>query len=298
MFGSLIDFQTSPEAFFRAFRSFTSPDDFIFQRPTPTYPRPHSMVRQRGSPIPVQLVRTSKPVVERTQEDFGTRISFSPRPTPPSPPRSPSPPPPRSRNLSPPRSPAPSPESSPPSSPRSSPSSPRSSSTPVQPESPLTPSQILKKRLNLYGMKEKTEISGDGNCQFSAVADQLCDNPGAHAQIRKLAVKWLRANPHYTLPNRTVLKDYLQTEFFPSWNDYCDYMQQTGTWGDHYTLIAVSEVFNVKIVILTSMDVDPSVDPFTVIVPKRWKTEGTGKTIYLSHLHELHYGSVTSSNDA
>jgi len=163
-----------------------------------------------------------------------------------------------------------------------------SSSPEVYPEKGLSQT-FLDERLSLYGLKEKTKIKGDGNCQFAGCADQLFDDATKHSEIRKAACDWLRKNSSYKLPNQTTIHDYLQTEFFPTWDDYCDYMSQDGMWGDHFTLIAIAEIYQTKIVVVSSMEVKPGIDPFTVIVPKIWNGS---KIIYLSHLHELHYSSV------
>jgi len=52
-------------------------------------------------------------------------------------------------------------------------------------QQPKSSDQILRDRLSLYGLKEKTRIKGDGNCQFSSVADQLFDDPDRHPEVRK-----------------------------------------------------------------------------------------------------------------
>lgn len=44
----------------------------------------------------------------------------------------------------------------------------------------------MEKRIALFGLKEKTPIAGDGNCQFAAVSDQMYDSPKYHAGIRLL----------------------------------------------------------------------------------------------------------------
>jgi len=160
-------------------------------------------------------------------------------------------------------------------------------SVPVPRQSSKSSDEMLRNRLALYGLKEKTRIKGDGNCQFSSCADQLFGDPDRHPEVRKAAVEWLRDHADYKLPNSTMIGDYLQTEFFPAWEDYIEYMGQNGIWGDHFTLLAIAEVYKIKIVIVSSMDVDPGIDPFTVIVPKHWN-----QTIYISHLHELHYSSL------
>jgi len=151
--------------------------------------------------------------------------------------------------------------------------------------------KILNQRLELYGLKEKTQILGDGNCQFAAIADQIYGDPEYAQKVREFAVAWLRKNPDFKLRNGATIKDFLQVEFFPTWEDYCDYMETPGMWGDHLTLTAISELYNTRIFILSSVE---GTDPSTIIVPSKWSE---GKTIYLSHLHELHYGSLTPADD-
>jgi len=177
----------------------------------------------------------------------------------------------------------------------------RSSLAPKTPSSPsITPTlsqptpktkttdEMLRDRLSLYGLKEKTNIKGDGNCQFASCADQLFNDPEKYDEVRKEAVDWLLVNKDYKLPNSTTFEDYLQTEFFPCWEDYIEHMSQDGIWGDHFTLLAIAEVYKTKIVVVSSMVVEPGIDPFTIIIPKHFT-----KTIYISHLHELHYSSLS-----
>jgi len=164
--------------------------------------------------------------------------------------------------------------------------------TPSVPIPQKSSDQMLRDRLKLYGLKEKTKIKGDGNCQFASCADQFFDDPDKCTEVRQAVVEWLKKNQHYRLPNGTTIGDYLQTEFFPTWNDYVHYMSQDKIWGDHFTLLAIAEVYQTKIVIVSSMDVDPGIDPFTVIVPQKWT-----KTIYISHLHELHYSSLCPDDE-
>jgi len=149
----------------------------------------------------------------------------------------------------------------------------------------------LTERLGLYGLKEKTRIAADGNCQFAACSDQLYGTPAHHLTVRYAAVNWLRQNQDFVLPNQTKIRDFLQTDFFPTWEDYCTYMNQPGIWGDHLTLIAISQAFDAKIIIISSVEVNPGIDPFTVIAPRVTK-----RVLYLSHLHELHYSSLTLDN--
>uniref|UniRef100_A0A8R7PG26 OTU domain-containing protein n=1 Tax=Triticum urartu TaxID=4572 RepID=A0A8R7PG26_TRIUA len=50
----------------------------------------------------------------------------------------------------------------------------------------------LHDRLNAYGLFE-VRVSGDGNCQFRALSDQLYRSPEYHKHVRKEIVKQLKA---------------------------------------------------------------------------------------------------------
>lgn len=151
--------------------------------------------------------------------------------------------------------------------------------------------QRLLDRFKLFGVREKKRIEGDGNCQFSAVSDQLFDTTKYHLDIRQHVAHWLNNNPDYEIENGTFLRDFLETDCYGTWSEYCQTMAQEGTWGDHMTLVAISELFKCTIVILSSVELDgKSTDPITVITPRRSDSQ---KVILLSHLHENHYGSLT-----
>jgi len=148
----------------------------------------------------------------------------------------------------------------------------------------------LLERFRLFGVREKRSIDGDGNCQFAAISDQLFNNPKLHLEIRRIIVYWLRRNQNYEVEKGVRLIDFLETECFGSWEGYCDYMSKEQVWGDHMTLIAATEVFKCTILILSSVQTGASSDPITVIEPKKASSD---RVILLSHLHELHYGSLT-----
>ncbi|KAL3722883.1 hypothetical protein ACJRO7_035126 [Eucalyptus globulus] len=51
--------------------------------------------------------------------------------------------------------------------------------------------QRLLQRLNIYGLYE-VKVSGDGNCQFRALSDQMYKSPEYHKNVRKEVVKQLK----------------------------------------------------------------------------------------------------------
>lgn len=107
--------------------------------------------------------------------------------------------------------------------------------------------------------------------------------------VREAVVDWLRKNERYELPNASHIGDFRDTDKFPDWDAYCDYMNHDGVWGDHFTLLAAAERFNCKIVVISSVEAAEGVDPFTIISAKRPEK---GRIYYLAHLHELHYTSL------
>jgi len=130
----------------------------------------------------------------------------------------------------------------------------------------------MLERFIAYGVKERP-VPGDGNCQFASISDQLFDTPNYHKNVREMIVDWLYKNPNYCLGRGTYLKDFLQTDRFPTWEDYCKYLSKEGSWGDHITLLAASEVFQCKIIILSSIEIkDPKIDPIIIITPKKNST--------------------------
>eukprot|EP01130_Rhizamoeba_saxonica_P000304 TRINITY_DN10282_c0_g1_i1.p1 TRINITY_DN10282_c0_g1~~TRINITY_DN10282_c0_g1_i1.p1 ORF type:complete len:168 (+),score=16.23 TRINITY_DN10282_c0_g1_i1:18-521(+) len=154
-----------------------------------------------------------------------------------------------------------------------------------------TNQDILDTRLDLYSLQIKTQIPGDGNCQFASIADQIYNTHHKHNKVRKQVIKWLKRNEHFQLENGTYLSEYLvKTKHCHTWKQYLKHMKKKGIWGDHLTLIAAAELYRVRIIIISSVDCDVvDVDPITEIVPR----SGTwNDVVYLSHLHEFHYCSV------
>ena len=134
----------------------------------------------------------------------------------------------------------------------------------------------LHERLRLYGLREKT-ISGDGNCQFRALADQLWRDPARHAEVRARVMQQLRGDGESY--------EVFVTE---SWEGYLARMGTLGTWGDHLTLQAAADAYNVKLCLLTSYR-----DSFVVDVsPRDGGGRDGGRVLWLSFFAEVHYNSL------
>ncbi|ELR24133.1 OTUlike cysteine protease family protein [Acanthamoeba castellanii str. Neff] len=157
----------------------------------------------------------------------------------------------------------------------------------------LNGKQLLKKRLDLYTLAEYS-VSGNGDCQFASLADQLYRTTGMAAVVRHTIVNYLRSL--IGGPGDVCMRAQANAERFRQYvpgdyTEYCNTMDKRGTWGDHITLQAAANVYGVEIHLLTSykdtvwMEIKPQ------------DGAKTQKSLWLSFLAELHYNSLYSRQD-
>ncbi|CAH1254301.1 GIN1 [Branchiostoma lanceolatum] len=133
----------------------------------------------------------------------------------------------------------------------------------------------------------------DGNCQFSAVADQLHRFnilPDASAEsLRALAVSYLTQHPCWPESPGDPLSIYLVSSEFPTWDDYVSRLALSGSvWGNHMTLEALARAvgIGIRVVKVTNgivgkpMEVWPGHES-----PRAWVLLG------LEHQHYVSLGS-------
>src|SRR3989338_6681386 len=132
------------------------------------------------------------------------------------------------------------------------------------------------------GIKEEKQIPTDGSCQFASIAciinNYAASSFHSSTTIRDQVHTWLLMNP--TTPGGVDLK-----EFIGNWDYYLEKISQPTTWGDHFTLIAVSELFQSSIMVLSSV----VGEQFIVEINPSSLANPPNKIIYLAHLWETHY---------
>jgi OTU-like cysteine protease len=146
---------------------------------------------------------------------------------------------------------------------------------------------ILVARVAKLGFEVRS-IVGDGNCQYRAVADQLHDDESRHKQMRRAAIKWLEENPDFAAdPSEQAfaIRNFIDTDVYSTWQDYCSYHAGDCRWGDHITLLALAQVSRVNIHVFSSLHDARDV---TVIESRQPSTHN----IYLCHWHGVHYSSL------
>ncbi|XP_062001945.1 OVARIAN TUMOR DOMAIN-containing deubiquitinating enzyme 12 [Rosa rugosa] len=133
--------------------------------------------------------------------------------------------------------------------------------------------QRLLDRLQLYGVVER-KVQGDGNCQFSALSDQLYHSPDHHNDVRRKVVNQLKAHPE-------IYEGYVPMAY----DDYLEKMSKSGQWGDHVTLQAAADSYGVKIFVFTSFKDTCCIE----ILPN---VQTSKQVIMLSFWAEVHYNSI------
>ncbi|KAJ1622283.1 hypothetical protein T492DRAFT_634021 [Pavlovales sp. CCMP2436] len=142
----------------------------------------------------------------------------------------------------------------------------------------------LRDRLAAFGLAER-EVTGDGNCQFRAISDQLYSDQEQHSLVRSMCIDQLLFAPER-------YRDYVVAE---DYDDYVQNMSKTGEWGDNVTLQALSDYLNAEINLVTSFDSDGLVR----VVPQPdssaqgARPQGNGsQSLFCSFWAEIHYQSI------
>ena len=129
---------------------------------------------------------------------------------------------------------------------------------------------------------------GDGNCLFHALSDQLQLHAHldiTYQELRAQIVNYLREHRHTR--NGTAMSEWIANQ---DWDLYLTELSNDGVWGDEIVLIAVSNMFNVEISIISSI---PG-DMIHILTPTDINPQNI-PTLLLGHLHELHYYSLEAS---
>ncbi|EYU39625.1 hypothetical protein MIMGU_mgv1a022809mg, partial [Erythranthe guttata] len=126
--------------------------------------------------------------------------------------------------------------------------------------------------LELYDLVE-LKISGDGNCQFRSLSDQIYRTPEHHKFVREQIVDQLTSQPE------------LYDNYVPM--AYGDYLKQmsNGYMGRSVTLQAAADCYGIKIFVITSFKDTCYIE----ILPQ---LEKSNRIIFLSFWAEVHYNSI------
>ncbi|QHO19296.1 OTU domain-containing protein 3 isoform X2 [Arachis ipaensis] len=146
-----------------------------------------------------------------------------------------------------------------------------------KPGKPADTSQF-RSQLDALGLRI-VDITADGNCFFRALADQLEGNEEGHQKYRSMVVK-------HIMDNREMFEPFIEDEV--PFDEYCQTMENDGTWAGHMELQAASLVLHSNICIHRNMS-------------PRWYVRNfddcRARMIHLSYHDGEHYNSVRLKDD-
>ncbi|CAL5197722.1 unnamed protein product [Lathyrus oleraceus] len=123
------------------------------------------------------------------------------------------------------------------------------------------------------------EVTADGNCFFRSLADQLEGNEEEHRKYRSMVVK-------HILDNREMFEPFIEDEV--PFDEYCQTMENDGTWAGHMELQAASLVTRSNVCIHRNMF-------------PRWYIRNFDdcqvRMVHLSYHDGEHYNSVRLKDD-
>ena len=137
-------------------------------------------------------------------------------------------------------------------------------------------------------------VRGDGNCQFRALSKHLFQSQDLHADVRKEVVEHMAAMADLFIPYADVDPCHF--------DGYLAKLARDGVWGDHLSLQAAADLYQLKIVLVTSHTQDVSGGNNGAIIGIRPRdSNGTAdeslvsRTVWLSFLEEMgaeHYNPL------
>ncbi len=151
--------------------------------------------------------------------------------------------------------------------------------------------KCLRQRAALFGLQQAPGIDDKGDCQFDVVADQLrrVGRQESKDSVRAQSVAWIRANAARDLGHGTTLKEWVEVSY-GSFEDYLRKTSQPQCWGDEVTLLAILEVYQVSIVIVSSTEGDKNW--YRTYYPCGKGPSDELPCLWLGHELERHYWSL------
>lgn len=139
----------------------------------------------------------------------------------------------------------------------------------------------LQRHLADFDLAEHA-VTGDGACQFRAIAHQIYGDESKHAEVRAKVVAVLKKQR----------KRYGDFVVDASYDVFLKRMSKPNEWGDHLTLQAAADHYRMRICLVTSY----RDKPFLHLVPSGLIQHT--HTIWLSFWAEVHYNSIATYTDA
>jgi hypothetical protein len=151
----------------------------------------------------------------------------------------------------------------------------------------LRKTQTVKSHVKAHGYSVRT-VDGDGNCLFAAAAIEINRIFPPILDAKKVTHVTLRAKiARHVEENWQRFQDFVPQD---KREGYVSALKQDGIWGDHLSVIALTEIYNVGAVII---GVDPENKPL-IVLPDKKNKRGDGKPKHMAYFayNGVHYDAV------
>lgn len=137
---------------------------------------------------------------------------------------------------------------------------------------------LLKASIESLGGNKVIPNQGGGDCLFHTLSKHLDID---HMQLRNYATQYISINwnkfKDFALHSETL-------QPFESSEEYVTYMSKSGSWGDHLSLIALCELYQINAIIIV-VNKQKISEPITINV-------GSTKTVLIKFNSEFHYEAI------
>lgn len=137
---------------------------------------------------------------------------------------------------------------------------------------------LLKSSIESLGGTNVIPNNGGGNCLYHTLSTHLNID---YKQLKLDAIQYISINWN-------KFKDFaLRTDNLESFNskeDYIEFMSRDGSWGDHLTLMALCELYQINAIIIV-VNGNKISDPININV-------GSSKTVLIKFNSEFHYEAI------
>jgi len=140
----------------------------------------------------------------------------------------------------------------------------------------------FQKELNDKGLFLR-DISGDGNCLFRAIADQVDGDQSLHIIFRQMAVEYMAKNP-------MQFSAFIDDSF--TYEDYLKDMSKPGEWGGNLELQALSKGMGLNIAVYML-----GVPPFIILNNTKKDSRLLHVAYHVGNNFGEHYSSVRKLGD-
>ncbi len=137
---------------------------------------------------------------------------------------------------------------------------------------------LVKASIMSFGGKTILPNKGGGNCLFHTFSTHLNID---HKELRNDATQYIRLNWN-KFKNFALKPDTLEP--YKSKDDYLNYMSQEGKWGDHLSLLALCELYQINAILIVTKGKELS-DPIKINV-------GSTRTVLIKFTSEFHYEAI------